>query len=390
MSGTGLEHNHQVRRRQIMLMFGTRPEAIKMCPLVRYLREEGKDDIVVVATGQHREMLDQVLEAFDVSPDYDLDLLVRGQTLVDLTARSLTGIAAVLGDCVPDLLLVQGDTTTAFAAALAAFYAGISIGHVEAGLRTGNIQHPFPEEANRRLIAQVAELHFAPTTSARRQLLGEGVPQNSVFVTGNTGIDALASVAETDESKDVSSPLVLVTAHRRESWGEGMRAIAQAVGDVADARPDVTVVFPLHRNAIVREVVTPLLGNRSNVQLVEPVGYRDFVTLIRRSTLILTDSGGIQEEAPAFGIPVLVMRETTERPEAVEFGTARLVGVDRRTIADAALRLLGDPDARAEMARTTNPYGDGQACTRIAGVIDWHFGRRASPPDEFSPKLESG
>lgn len=365
-----------------MVVFGTRPEAIKMAPVVAALRAAPGIRTRVVVTAQHRQMLDQVLELFGIVPDVDLDLMTPGQQLPDLFARILQGVSGVLSRERVDLLLVHGDTSTTLAAALAAFYARVPVGHVEAGLRTGDMQAPWPEEANRRLTAPLATLHFAPTGAARDNLLAEGVPAGQVHVTGNTVVDALLAVTARIDADaglaqalaarfsfiDPARRLVLVTGHRRENFGAGFEQICLALRDLAQ-RGDTQVVYPVHLNPNVQGPVQRLLGDVAGAHLIEPQDYLPFVYLMGRAHLILTDSGGIQEEAPSLGKPVLVMRTTTERPEAVAAGTVRLVGTDRATIVAEATRLLDDADAHARMARAHNPYGDGQASARIAGFV---------------------
>ena len=365
-----------------MVVFGTRPEAIKMAPVVAALKATPGVETLVCVTAQHRQMLDQVLELFGLVPDDDLDLMAPGQSLPDLFARILTGMTTVLENRRPDLVLVHGDTSTTLATALAAFYARVPVGHVEAGLRTGNLQAPWPEEANRRLTAPITALHFAPTTRSRDNLLAENLPAASIHVTGNTVIDALLAVVGRIEAEpelaaslaarfpflDAGKRLVLVTGHRRENFGDGFEQMCLAIRDLAE-RGDTQVLYPMHLNPQVQAPVKRILGDVPGVVLVEPQDYLPFVYLMTRAHLILTDSGGIQEEAPSLGKPVLVMRDTTERPEAVEAGTVRLVGTDRARIVAEASRLLDDPAARAEMARAHNPYGDGHAAARIAGII---------------------
>lgn len=372
-------------RTRVMAAFGTRPEAIKMAPVVAALRANPDIDVLVAVTAQHRQMLDQVLELFGIEPDEDLDLMQPGQALPELFGRILVGMTGVLERHRPDLVLVHGDTSTTFGAALAAFYAKAAVGHVEAGLRTGDLQAPWPEEANRRLTAPLTTLHFAPTERSARNLLDEGMPPASVHVTGNTVIDALLAVVAKIEGSaalreslaarfpflDPSRRLVLVTGHRRENFGGGFEQICQALADLAD-RGDVQVVYPVHLNPNVQEPVKRILAGKEGVVLVEPLDYLPFVYLMSRAHLILTDSGGVQEEAPSLGKPVLVMRDTTERPEAVEAGTVRLVGTDRARIVAEASRLLDDAEAYQAMSRAHNPYGDGTAAARIAAIVaDW-------------------
>jgi len=369
--------------KKILLVFGTRPEAIKMAPLVKALQAQPALQVKVCVTAQHRHMLDQVLSLFDIEPDFDLNLMKPGQDLYDITSGVLLGMKSVLADWRPDAVLVHGDTSTTFAATLAAFYQRIPVGHVEAGLRTGNLYSPWPEEANRKLTSTLAHWHFAPTATSRANLLREGVAAPSVHVTGNTVIDALLQVREkivgnsilkqqferTFSFLDPARRVVLVTGHRRENFGQGFENICQALARIATAHADVQVVYPVHLNPQVQEPVRRLLGGVDNVHLIEPLDYLPFVYLMDRSTLILTDSGGIQEEAPSLGKPVLVMRDTTERPEAVEAGTVRLVGTDADAIATQAGLLLSSPKAYEAMAFAHNPYGDGFACERIAQAL---------------------
>jgi len=365
--------------KRILFVFGTRPEAIKLCPLVRRLRSQpGEFQVSVCVTAQHRGMLDQVLEVFGVTPDFDLDLMQPGQTLSALTARILAALDPVLESHRPDTVVVQGDTTTTMAGALAAFYRHIDVAHVEAGLRTGDPLSPFPEEMNRVLTTRMAALHFAPTQRAAAALLAEGVDPRKVFVTGNTGIDAVLQVRDSLDNGSVHAPpwpwldparrLVLVTSHRRESFGPGFEASMRALVQLA-ARPGVQIAYPVHRNPNVLGPAHKLLAGLANVVLLDPLPYVPFVDLMRRAYLILTDSGGIQEEAPSLGKPVLVLREKTERPEAVEAGTVKLVGTDERRIVEEATRLLDDDAEYARMTAVHNPYGDGHACERIAQAL---------------------
>lgn len=370
-------------RRRIATIFGTRPEAIKMAPVVLALRRERGIECRVCVTAQHRQMLDQVLEVFGLTPDVDLDLMRADQTLADFTARALAAIDGYLAADRPDLVLVQGDTTTVFCATLACFYRRIPVGHVEAGLRTGDLEAPWPEEANRVLTSRLAALHFAPTRWSRENLRREGVPAGRIRVTGNPVIDALFLARERAQGMPGGIPglpaswfgagpvprIVLVTGHRRESFGEGFENICEAIASLAKAHPEVQFVYPVHLNPNVREPVQRILGEgegrRPNVHLLEPLSYLPFVRLMGRSHVVLTDSGGIQEEAPSLGKPVLVMRETTERPEGVAAGTVRLVGTRRATIVREVNRLLRDPRAYEAMAARRNPYGDGRASARI-------------------------
>ena len=368
-----------------LVVFGTRPEAIKLCPLVSHLRlTPDKFDVRTCVTAQHRSMLDQVLTAFDVRPDYDLDLMKPDQTLCQTTAGVLTGLAAVLKEAEPDVVIVQGDTTTTFAAALAAFYAKPPVGHVEAGLRTGDRFSPFPEEMNRVLATRLSDLHFAATEQAAENLRREGVPGDRIMVTGNTVIDAVVSVRDRLLGGefprkdwpflDADRKLILVTAHRRETFGAGFERICTALRKLAQL-PDVQIVYPVHRNPNVLEPVRRLLGETTQIDLIEPLGYVPFVDLMMRSHILLTDSGGIQEEAPSLGKPVLVMREKSERREAIDAGTAILVGAEIDAIVTETARLLDDETHYEHMARAHNPYGDGHACKRIADGLLSHLSR---------------
>ena len=364
--------------KRVLFVFGTRPEAIKLCPVIRHMRTAGRLDVRVCVTAQHRAMLDQVLESFEVTPDYDLDLMTPGQTLAETTARIFTALDPVLAAEPFDYAIVQGDTTTTMAGALCAFYRRIAVAHVEAGLRTGNLAHPFPEEMNRLVTARLAALHFAPTAAARCNLLAEGIPEARIFVTGNSGIDAVLFVAAALEQGrlrarewpwlDAGKKLIVVTAHRRESFGAGIQRICDALAELA-RRDDVQLVYPVHRNPKVLDPVTGRLSALPNLLLTEPLDYVSFIDLMRRAHLLITDSGGIQEEAPSLGKPVLVMRECTERPEAVEAGTVKVVGTDVAKIVGEATRLLTDEAEYARMSRIHNPYGDGQASRRISEIL---------------------
>ncbi|GGD36026.1 non-hydrolyzing UDP-N-acetylglucosamine 2-epimerase [Sinisalibacter lacisalsi] len=368
---------------RVLIVFGTRPEAIKMAPVVTGLAADPRFDDQVCVTAQHREMLDQVTGLFGITPDYDLDVMRPGQDLYGLTSDILLGLREVLARSRPDFVLVHGDTATTLAATLAAFYARIPVGHVEAGLRTGNIHSPWPEEGNRRVAGSLAALHFAPTASSRASLLRENIPEERITVTGNTVIDALFKVLDLIRSDPATERalagqfgflapgrrVVLVTGHRRESFGGGFERICQALRQIAERRPDVDIVYPMHLNPNVREPVQRILGGAGNIHLIEPLDYLPFVWLMNRSHIIITDSGGIQEEAPALGKPVLLMRDTTERPEAVEVGTVRLVGTDTALIVNEALRLLSDRAAYDEMSCAHNPYGDGRATQRILDTL---------------------
>jgi UDP-N-acetylglucosamine 2-epimerase len=382
-------------RRRVMAIFGTRPEAIKVAPVLAALEESPDFEPVVVVTGQHREMLAQVLELFSIEPHHDLGILEPRQTLTSVTTRALTGLEPLLEAECPDAVLVQGDTTTTFVGALAAFYRQVPVFHLEAGLRTLDLASPYPEEANRQLTSRLAALHLAPTLGNKTNLVAEGIDPTRIVVTGNTVVDALLDAVEL--SRDYGDPsladldadprrVILVTAHRRESWGEGHAAVGRAVAEIASTEPDVLVVFPIHRNPIVREALVPLLGDLPNVRIVEPLPYGGLVRLMRRADVILTDSGGIQEEGPSLGKPVLVLRDTTERPEAVAAGTVRLVGTEETSIVGATRTLLHDDDAYRAMANAVNPYGDGRAAERTVGAMSHYFGL-GDLPDEFMPDL---
>ena len=360
--------------KKVMLVFGTRPEAIKMCPLVNELKTRPELQTIVCVTGQHRQMLDMVLDAFQVTPDYDLSIMKDKQTLFDVTTNILNSIKAVLEKEHPDVVLVHGDTSTTFVTALACFYLQIPVGHVEAGLRTYNIYSPFPEEFNRQAVSIISKYNFAPTELAKEHLLKEGKPADSIYVTGNTAIDALKTTVredythpELDWAKD--SRLILITAHRRENLGEPMRHMFKAIRRVMDEHPDVKAIYPIHMNPAVREIADEFLGHDDRIHIIEPLDVLDFHNFMKRSYLILTDSGGIQEEAPSLGKPVLVMRDTTERPEGIAAGTLKLVGTEENVIYSEFSKLLNDEKAYAAMAHAENPYGDGRACGRIADVL---------------------
>ena len=361
--------------KKILLVFGTRPEAIKMCPLVNELKIRDGVQTVVCITGQHRSMLDQVLEAFSVEPDYDLSIMKDKQTLFDITGRVLSSFREVLEKERPDVVLVHGDTSTTFAAALACFYMHIPVGHVEAGLRTYNIDSPFPEEFNRQAADIVSRFLFAPTETARENLLREGKAASSIYVTGNTAIDALRTTVRENYSHEeldwaAGSRLILITAHRRENLGEPMRRMFRAIRRVLDEHPDVKAIYPIHMNPAVREAAAEVLAGEERIRLIEPLGVVDFHNFMSRSYMILTDSGGIQEEAPSLGKPVLVMRDTTERPEGVAAGTLRLVGTEESAIYEWFTRLLDDEEACRAMSTASNPYGDGFASRRIADILE--------------------
>ena len=377
---------------KVMSIFGTRPEAIKMAPVVRALmRHSDAIETRTLVTAQHREMLDQVLHLFRITPDYDLNIMAAGQTLFDITSRAMLGINEVFQKERPDLVLVHGDTTTTFAGALAAYYHQIPVGHVEAGLRTHDIYSPFPEEMNRRLTGGIATLHFAPTATAHANLRAEGIPEGRIFITGNTVIDALHHTVRPDYvlpaelgSVDFAEHRVLlVTTHRRENLGEPMRHVYRAIRDIIEELDDVEVIFPVHRNPKVREIVREELGGLERVHLIDPLDYEPFANLMARVDIVLTDSGGIQEEAPSLGKPVLVLRDTTERPEAVTAGTVRLVGTDEQRVYDETMRLLTEPTAYTHMAEAVNPYGDGKASRRIIEAILYHAGHAHTKPEPF-------
>jgi UDP-N-acetylglucosamine 2-epimerase (non-hydrolysing) len=361
------------RKHRILVAVGTRPEAIKMAPVILALKREPWADVRVLATAQHRHMLDQVLAVFGIVPDVDLDMMRPNQSLPELTARLLQSLDAVLASEAPDAVLVQGDTTTVMTVALAAFYRHVSVGHVEAGLRTGDMRNPFPEEMNRVVAARLSRWHFAPTETARENLLAERFDPASIHVTGNTVIDALLQVAEHASGLPVELPrearMVLVTAHRRENFGAPFRQVCEGIRELADRHPDIHVLYPIHPNPNVTGPAREILGGHARITLCEPLEYRAFVAAMKAACLILTDSGGVQEEAPALGKPVLVMRHETERPEAVAEGVVRLVGPDRKAIVAEASRLLDDPGAYAAMAKGSSPYGDGRAAERIVAAL---------------------
>ncbi len=383
---------------KILTVFGTRPEAIKMAPLVKELsRHPEHVNCVVAVTAQHREMLDQVLRLFAICPRYDLNIMRPKQSLFEITQRALAGLEEVIGRERPDLVLVHGDTTTTFAAALAAFYFQIPVGHVEAGLRTRNKYSPFPEEINRHLTAVLADLHFAPTATAKKNLLAEGVALEKIFVTGNTVIDALlATVRDNycfhnprlDSIDYAGKKVLLVTTHRRENLGGPLRSVYKALRAVHRAYPEVEIVFPVHKNPAVAQAAHEELGDLERVHLIPPLDYEPFVNLMQRSYVVLTDSGGLQEEAPALGKPVLVLRDTTERPEAVEAGTVRVIGTDQEVVAAEIRRLLEDREHYRQMAEAVNPYGDGRASQRICRAILHHYGILREPPEEYEPGLK--
>ena len=379
---------------KVMTIFGTRPEAIKMAPVVKELLKHKEIETKVCLTAQHREMLDQVVDLFHLPVDYDLDIMKSGQTLYDITARVLRGLEEVLSKEKPDYVLVHGDTTTTFTAALAAFYQQIKVAHVEAGLRTGNLLSPWPEEANRQLTGVLANVNFAPTETARQNLLRENKKDSSIFVVGNTVIDALLHTVKKDyhfedseiEAIEEHKRVILVTTHRRENLGDPMHHVYRALRRLVEAIPDTEVVFPVHRNPKVREAVEEELEGIKGIHLVDPMEYEPFTNLMARSAIVLTDSGGIQEEAPSLGKPVLVLRDTTERPEAVQAGTVKLVGTDENKVFDTAYKLLTDEKEYRAMAEAVNPYGDGKSAERIASALLWIEGLSDKKPTKFIAK----
>lgn len=377
------------RKIKVMTIFGTRPEAIKMAPLVLELEKYPDEiDSIVTVTAQHRQMLDQVLELFHVKPDYDLNIMKDRQTLTSVTTKALEGLDEVMKKVKPDLVLVHGDTTTTFVASLAAFYNQISVGHVEAGLRTWNKYSPFPEEVNRQITGVIADLHFSPTNASEHNLKEENKKEDSIFVTGNTAIDALKTTVKDTYTHEVldrigTDRMILLTAHRRENLGDPMRNMFRAIKRLINENDDVQVVYPVHLNPAVREVADEVLGNDPRIHLIEPLGVYDFHNFASRSHIILTDSGGVQEEAPSLGVPVLVLRDTTERPEGIEAGTLKLAGTDEETIYQLASELLTNKERYEEMSKASNPYGDGEASKRIVEAILYHFGKRDEKPKSF-------
>jgi UDP-N-acetylglucosamine 2-epimerase (non-hydrolysing) len=380
-----------MKKIKVLTVFGTRPEAIKMAPLVHELKRRPEQiESIVCVTAQHRQMLDQVLDMFEIVPDLDLNMMKERQTLVDVTVRGLESLDRVMKETKPDIVLVHGDTTTTFIASLAAFYNQVAIGHVEAGLRTWDKYSPFPEEMNRQLTGVMADLHFSPTEGAADNLRRENKQESSIFVTGNTVIDALQTTVREDYRHPVLEQtagrrMVLMTAHRRENLGERMRRIFRAVRRLVEDHPDIAVVYPVHLNPAVQEVAREVLGDHQRIHLIEPLDTFDFHNFARRAHLILTDSGGVQEEAPSLGVPVLVLRDTTERPEGIEAGTLKLAGTDEEQVYRLANELLCDSDAYEAMAKAVNPYGDGKASERIVEAILYHFGLRSERPQPFRP-----
>ena len=364
------------KMKTVMLVFGTRPEAIKMCPLVNELKSRENIKTVVCVTGQHRQMLDQVLEAFDVTPDYDLSIMKDKQTLFDITTNILNGIGKVLDEVKPDVVLVHGDTSTTFVTALGCFYKQIPVGHVEAGLRTYNIWSPYPEEFNRQAVGIVAKYNFAPTELSRENLVREGKDESTIYITGNTAIDALKTTVREDYTHPElewasDSRLIMITAHRRENLGEPMHNMFRAIRRVMDEHPDVKAIYPIHMNPVVRQAADEELGDCDRIRIIEPLEVLDFHNFLARSYMILTDSGGIQEEAPSLGKPVLVMRDTTERPEGIKAGTLKLVGTDEQVIYENFKLLLESKEAYDAMSKASNPYGDGFACKRISDILEY-------------------
>ncbi|MCI9233867.1 MAG: UDP-N-acetylglucosamine 2-epimerase (non-hydrolyzing) [Bacilli bacterium] len=365
---------------KVMTIFGTRPEAIKMAPLVKELKTRKEIETIVCVTAQHREMLDQVLEVFHIKPDYDLNIMKQGQSLGEVTTRALNGLEAVIKEEKPDIVLVHGDTTTTFVGALAAFYNQVAIGHVEAGLRTWDKYSPYPEEMNRQMVGCLTDMHFSPTTLSAQNLLNEGKKENTIFVTGNTAIDAMKTTVKNDYHHEVldwigDSRMILLTAHRRENLGEPMYHIFKAVKRIVDEFSDIKVVYPIHMNPKVREIANEVLKDSSRIKLIEPLEVIDFHNFMNKSHLILTDSGGIQEEAPSLGKPVLVLRDTTERPEGIEAGTLKLVGTDESVIYEETRKLLMNKAAYEAMSKASNPYGDGEASVRIVNAIIEKFSK---------------
>lgn len=384
-----------MKKIKVMSVFGTRPEAVKMAPLVKELEKNADIYNIVCVTAQHREMLDQVLELFDIKPDYDLDIMKQRQTLTGVTTRVLEGLEKVLEEAKPDIVLVHGDTTTSFVAALAAFYKQIKVGHVEAGLRTYNKYEPFPEEMNRKLTGSLADLHFSPTPLAKENLLKEAVDETSIFVTGNTVIDAIKTTVEEEYNFTVEElnnidyahkRVITMTAHRRENWGEPLENICEAVKEIVLEHEDVEVVYAVHKNPTVRDVVYQILGDVPGVHLVEPLDLKDMHNLMKRSYLVLTDSGGLQEEVPSLGKPVLVLRNVTERPEGVEAGTLKLAGVEKHTIYELTKELLTNTELYNQMAQAKNPFGDGNASERIVEAILYSFGKKSERPSDYCYK----
>ncbi|WP_271401088.1 non-hydrolyzing UDP-N-acetylglucosamine 2-epimerase [Salinicoccus roseus] len=375
--------------KKIMTIFGTRPEAIKMAPLVLALKNDPELEPIVVVTAQHREMLDQVLDIFGITPDYDLDIMKQGQTLSEVTGRVIAGLESIIKEAGPDMVLVHGDTTTTFAGSLAAFYNEVDIGHVEAGLRTNNKYSPFPEEMNRQMTGVLADLHFAPTENSKENLLRENKKEGGISITGNTAIDALKTTVNADYESEIiekhkDKKVILLTAHRRENIGMPMENIFSAVREIVEEFEDVTVVYPIHKNPKVREIASKYLAGHERIEIIEPLDVFDFHNFAAKSHIILTDSGGVQEEAPSLQKPVLVLRDTTERPEGVEAGTLKLAGVHKEHIYELTKELLTDDALYRQMAEASNPYGDGKASLRICENIKYYYGIRKDKPESFN------
>lgn len=381
---------------KVLSIFGTRPEAIKMAPLVKALKADARFDSRVCVTAQHRDMLDQVLQIFDIQPDYDLDIMKDRQTLTDITINALSGLERVIKELQPDIILVHGDTTTTFVGSMAAFYNKVQIGHVEAGLRTFNKYSPYPEEMNRKLTGAMADIHFSPTTTSKANLLREGVSEKDIYITGNTAIDALKTTVKkgfefySEDLKKLdydNKRIIMVTAHRRENLGQPLENICRALRTIAGKYEDVEIVYAVHKNPAVRETVFGILGGLPRVHLLDPLDVDEMHNLMDRCYMVLTDSGGLQEEAPSLGKPVLVLRTETERPEAIEFGTLKLAGVDEKEVTEFAERLLTDENEYLKMSNAVNPYGDGNASARIIESLLFHFGERKARPEDFQPEL---
>lgn len=381
-----------MKKLKVMSIFGTRPEAIKMAPLVKKLQETEEIESILCVTAQHREMLDMVLDLFGLKADYDLNIMQHGQSISDITVKVLKGMEGIFQEVKPDIVLVHGDTSTTFVGALAAFYQQIPVGHVEAGLRSGNIYSPYPEEMNRRLTSNLADLHFAPTIGNYDNLIRENIKADNIFITGNTVIDALLQVVKEDYVFETpllnkidykNKKVIVMTCHRRENWGEPMENIFKAVAEIKEKHRDVEIIFPIHLNPKIRELAQEIMGGIEGIHLIEPLDYEPFVNLLNKAHFILTDSGGIQEEAPALGKPILVLRTETERPEAVEAGTVKIMGVEKDRIIEEVEELLSNPKAYLQMANATNPYGDGRACERIIAALKYHFNLTHEEPETF-------
>lgn len=376
---------------KVLAVFGTRPEAIKMAPLVKELEKSPNIDCKVCVTAQHRQMLDQVLNLFEIKPHYDLNIMKNRQTLYTITTNALEGLASVMQEVQPDIVLVHGDTTTTFAASLAAFYNKSAVGHVEAGLRTNDKYFPFPEEMNRKLTGALADLHFAPTKRSKENLLKEGISEKNIFITGNTVIDALKTTIDKNykfeedylNSINFNNRIITVTAHRRENWGEPLENICKAIKRLVETYKDIEVVYPVHMNPVVRETVNSILGQAERVHLLNPLDTKDMHNLMNKSYMVMTDSGGLQEEAPALGKPVLVLRDVTERPEAVDAGTVKIAGTDENNIYEMAASIVSDDKEYAKMANAVNPYGDGNASSRIVNAIEYFYKRNTQRPQDF-------